>query len=133
MGCSGCLIEAILCQDERRVCNLLSAAVNVDYSDTYWVPRNSIFSYMAIFPTSFRGSPMLARQMSTASGQRCTHPQPLLEESLVSGLPANIALSVVIAAMLYTMNDFNGLQMLVESEKFDLREPLIFYMISKNS
>ena len=50
----------------------------------------------------------------------------------MSGRPANIALSVVLAALLYTTNDFNGLQMLVESGKFDLPEPLIFHMIRRN-
>ena len=86
MDCSGCLIETIVRQDERGVRNLLWATnVNVDYSDTYWVPRDSIFSYMAIFPNSFRGSTTLARRTSAAFEQRCTHPQPALEESLVSG------------------------------------------------
>ena len=49
-GCSNCLIETIVLHNEQRICQLLSA-VNVEFSDTYWIPRPSL-SFRATFPST---------------------------------------------------------------------------------
>ena len=125
LGCSGCLIEAIVLHDERILRKLRLSATDLEYSDTHWVPRVSPFSFMTTFPNSSRGSPMPS-QLNAEADLHCTH--PLLAETLEAGEPANIALSVILMSMLYSRTDFNGLQMLIESGKFDLSEPLIFHM-----
>ena len=52
----------------------------------------------------------------------------MLAETLAPGRPANIALSVVLVSMLNTTGEFNALQVLVDSQKFDLNEPLLFHL-----
>ena len=62
---------------------------------------------------------------------RCSH--PAVEETLVPGAPVNIAMSVVLTAMLHTTVDFNAFQIVAESQKFDLTEGLIFHGRERNS
>ena len=73
------------------------------------------------FPPPF---PFLSDSDSVTSGPQCAH--PIVEETLVPGEPANIAMSVVLSLMLHTTAKFNALQILMESHKFDMNEPLIF-------
>ena len=124
VGCSGCVIEAIERQNEQRLRELLSAA-NVEYSDTHWV---SVFQIklMASYPNRFRCFPMKSSTCSLTSEQQCDH--PIVEETLVPGEPANIAMSVVLSSMLHTTAEFNAFEMVVESHKFDMSEPLIFHL-----
>ena len=123
-GCSGCLIEAIERHDEHRLRNLLSAT-NVKYSDDYWVPRKTVFRFMAPFPNSIRRFPMLTTY-SQNSEHQCAH--PVVEETPVPGKPANIAMSVVLVSMLHTSAQFNAFQIVVESRKFDMNDSLIFHL-----
>ena len=120
-GCSGCLIEAIERRDEVSLRNLLSAA-NVEYSDTCWVPRAQLFGFKASFPNSFERFPVL---LLTSTSQ-CAH--RVVEETLLSGEPENIAMSVVLVSMLHTTAEFNAFQIIVESRKFNMNEPLIFHL-----
>ena len=53
----------------------------------------------------------------------------MLEETLAPWQPTNIAISVVLASILRSTAEFNALEVLFESEKFHLREPLIFHLI----
>ena len=127
-GCSGCLIEAIERHDERKLCELLSAA-NVEYSDTYWVPRDKLFKFVEPLSNSYWQFPVLLPSLEN-SVKQCSH--PVLEETLMPGEPANIALSVVLSSMLHTTAEFNAFKMVAESRKFEMNEPLIFHMRHKN-
>ena len=128
-GCSGCLIEAIELHDERRLHNLLSAS-NVEYSDDYWVPREKLIQFMTPFPNCKRRFPMLTSN-SLNSQHQCAH--PVIEETLVPGEPENIALSVVLVSMLHTTAQFNAFQIVIESRKLDMKEPLIFHLRIKRN
>ena len=124
-GCSGCLIDAIVRHDKRRFRHLLSDA-SAKFSETYWVPRESLFTHMENFWHSLRGFRTTQWTQLAANAEHCTH--PVLAETLAPGKPANIAVSVVLMSMLNTSGDFNVLQELVDSNKFDLSEPLLFQM-----
>ena len=127
-GCSGCIIDAIVSHDERRLLDLLSNA-NVKFSDTYWIPRVSFLPLMGKFWHSLRNfRTAQTSQVAATAEQHCSH--PVLAETLEAGKPANIAVSVALMAMLHTTDDFNALQVLVKSENFDpdLSEPLTFHI-----
>lgn len=49
------------------------------------------------------------------------------EQLLTPGKPTHIVISVVYTAMLHTTPKFNALQILAESDKFDLTEPVILH------
>ena len=74
-GCSGCLIDAIVRHDERRLRHLLSDA-SAKFSDTYLMPRESLLRRMAIFRHSIRGfrttqwTQLAAKAEHCASGAR---------------------------------------------------------------
>ena len=133
VGCSGCLIEAIERHEEGRLRNLLWAA-NVEYSDTYWVPRDSLLMFKEpflntaneYFACSCPRFPVLSNFFLLTASEHCTH--RIVEETLVPGQPVNIAMSVVLSSMLYTSVNFNAFQIVVESHKFDLNESLIFHL-----
>ena len=64
---------------------------------------------------------------------RCPHPTAI--ETLEAGCKQNsCVISVVLMAMLFSTPDFNALQILIESGRFDLRESLVFHQCynSKN-
>ena len=126
-GCSGCLIDAIERHDKRRLRNLLSAS-NVKYSDNYWVPREQLCQFMTPFSNSITRFPMLTTDFLYSKHQ-CV--DPVVEETLMQKEPANIAMSVVLVSMLHTTAQFNAFQIVVESRKFDLKEPLIFHLKKK--
>ena len=94
-SCSGCLIEAIECHDEVGLRNPLSA-MNMEYSDTYWVPRAKILEFVALFQNSFKDFPVLTH----ISKHQSSH--LLVEETLVTGETANIAMSVLLSSMLHS-------------------------------
>lgn len=123
-GCSGCLIDACVRHDERRLRHLLSDA-SVQFSDTYWVPRAHMETNE--FMENFIHSPptKLMTELSANAKLHCTH--PVLAETLEAGKPEHIALSVTLMSMLCTSRDFNALKMLIDSDKFDLSEPLLFH------
>ena len=114
---------------------MLSAA-DVEYSDTHWVPRDRIrifsnpLQYLTLTSTypSANRFPVLSNPESVTCNMQCEHP-------VVFGLlspgderkPVNIAMSVVLSSMLHTTAEFNAFQMVVDSRKFDMNEPLIFY------
>ena len=56
----------------------------------------------------------------------------MLDEMLEAGKPANFAVSVALMSMLNTSGDFIALQVLVDSDKFDLHEPLVFHIPPEN-
>ena len=123
---SGCLIDAIVCHDERRLRHLLSDA-SAKFSDTYWMRRESLLIRIAIFKPSIRGFRTTQwSKLAELDAEHCTH--PVLAETLAPGKPANIAVSVALMSMLHTSGHFNLLQVLVDSRKFDLSEPLLFHM-----
>ena len=125
-GCSGCIIDAIVSHDERRLLDLLSNA-NVKFSDTYWIPRVSFLPLMGKFWYTLRSfRTTQTSQLSATAEQHCSH--PVLAETLEAGKPANVAVSIALMSMLNTTDDFNALQVLVDSEKFDLSEPLVFHI-----
>ena len=124
-GCSGCLIDAIVRHDERKLRQLLSNA-SAKFSDTYWMPRESLLRRMENFWHSLRGLRTTQWTQLAENAEHCTH--PVLAETLAPGKPANIAMSVALMSMLHTKRYFNALQVLVDSEKFDLSEPLLFHM-----
>ena len=87
----------------------------------------SLLRRMTIFKQFLRGFRTTQRsQLAELDAEHCTH--PVLAETLAPGKPANIAVSIALMSMLHTSGDFNVLQMLVDSEKFDLSEPLLFHM-----
>ena len=130
VGCSGCLIEAIERHDERRLRELLSAE-KVQYSDTYWVLRANLLHFMTSISNFVWHYPMLTRTDSLTSQPLCAH--PLDEETPTPGQPAHIAMSVLLSSMLHTTAEFNAFQMLVESHKFDVNEPLMFHIMTKET
>ena len=74
LGCSDCLIEAIVLHDERRLHQLLSAD-SAEFSETYWVPRASVLDFMTSFPKSSRDPPLssqLAAQPSRTALILCS-------------------------------------------------------------
>ena len=71
--------------------------------------------------------PMLSDHYLRTDKWNCAHPR-VANETLVPGEPENIAMSVVLASMLHTTADFNAFQLVVESLKFDLSEPLILHV-----
>ena len=81
LGCSDCLIEAIVLHDERRLHQLLSAD-SAEFSETYWVPRASVLDFMTSFPKSSRDPP-LSSQLAAHAEPHCTH--PVLAETLETG------------------------------------------------
>ena len=128
VGCSGCVIEAIERHNESWLRTLLSAA-NVEYSDTHWVARDSLHNFMGSLsrPDSFQlRFPVLLNPYSVPYREKCTH--PIVEETLETGLPKNIVMSVVLAAMLHTTGKFNALQILVECHRFDIHESFVFHL-----
>lgn len=70
--------------------------------------------------------PVYSRTYSLTSQHNCTH--PIVEETPVAGRPANVAMSVVLSSMLHTTPEFNAFEMIIESHKFDMNEPLIFHL-----
>lgn len=133
VGCSRCLIEAIERHDERRLRDLLSA--NVQYSDTYWANRLKLkdrtvsckeyiekvgFDIFQHFPL------MLTNRESVACEELCTHRE--IDATATPGDYKNIAMSVVLAAMLHTTAEFNAFQVLIESHKIDMDKQLMFHM-----
>lgn len=129
LGCSGCLIEAIERGDELTVHQLLSEP-NVKFDDTFWTPYSSISLYMASF-SNIRGQcfPLLsARHIELAPRympMNCSHSQ--IEENLYPEQDHYMAISTMLTAMLHTTAEFNVLQILVDSQKFDMSEPLVFH------
>lgn len=128
--CSGCLIEAIERSDEATLRALLSAR-NVDFTDTYWAPRAGL-SFAANYPKwGYANVPLLSGRTAPVAHKRarneCTH--SMREQTLVPGKPSHVAMSVVLTAMLHATQQFDGLQLLLESRAFDLSEPLIFHWL----
>ena len=64
---------------------------------------------------------MLSNPYSTSSRQKCTH-AIVVEETVAPSRPA------MLASMLHTTAEFNALQMVVESRKFDVNGPLMFHL-----
>lgn len=127
-GCSGCLIEAIERADEAKLRRLLSAP-NLEFSDTYWTPPSGLMAFLAPYPQCSKCFPVLSTLLQLApryvEQKECEH--SVVEGSLVAGQPPLIAMSVVLVSMLYTKSRCNALQMLIDSQKFDLSEPLVFH------
>ena len=96
------------------------------FGDTYWMPCESLFKRTENFWHSFNGFRTSQWTQLAANDEHCTH--PVLAERLTPGKPANIAVSVALMSILNTTIYFNALQVLVDSEKFDLSEPLFFHM-----
>ena len=116
--------------NERRLRGLLLDS-NLKYSDTHWVRRSFVVKFTAAFPNDFKQIPVLMSDIPVKAQLRCAH--PAVEETLVPGAPVNIAMSVVLTAMLNTTVDFNAFQIVVNSKKFDLNEALIFHRRKWNS
>ena len=123
-GCSGCLIQAIVRGDEQRLRHLLSIE-SAQFSDIYWIPIESLDDIPRVINT-ITYLPDYCRMFNQLFEQQCTH--SMLAETLPSERPANIAISVVLMSMMYTTGEFNALQMLIDSHKFDLSEPLLFHV-----
>ena len=123
-GCSGCLIRAIVLHDVKTLRRLLSSD-SAEFSDTYWIPIASLDCIVAESDTlpEFR---TLFSQLVKKATKHCIH--SMLAETLSPGRPDNIALSFVLMAMLNTTSEFNPLQILIDSHKFDLSEPLLFHL-----
>lgn len=130
-GCSGCLIEAIECGDAATLRQLLSAQ-NVQFTDTYWTPRSFVSTFIAPYPNCCKCFLLLTTVSQVAprycQQKRCPHSTE--EGSLISGWPPHIAMSVMLSAMLFTTNEFNALQILIE--KFDMSEPIVFRWFFQN-
>lgn len=128
LGCSGCLIQAIERADENALRKLLSAETTFD--DTYWIPRSEIREFKYPFSGCGARFPVFSDRTSNSAIQ-CQH--ELHEGSLVPAMPTHIAMSVVATAMLYTTESFNALQIVVESQKFDMTEPFVFHWSENDS
>ena len=122
--CSGCIADAIVRHDEKALRQLLSDE-SAEFSDIYWIPI-AILDDKEANTYSMPEFRTLSSQLVANAEQQCTH--LMLAETLSPGRPANIAVSVVLMSMLNTNAEFNPLQMLIDSHKFDLSEPLLFHM-----
>lgn len=126
LACSGCLIEAIECRDEIALRRLLSAT-NFEFRDIYWVPRFDRYSQtIEPFEHCCKCFPLLSSRETRSPTKQCTHS---MEEPIEgTARDDHIPMSVVATAMLHTTAAFNALQILIESQKFDLSEPLVFHL-----
>lgn len=131
LGCSGCLIEAIERGDETTLRQLLPAP-NVEFHDSYWISRSSLSVLEAPNPERCKCFPVVSAASETAP--RCPQPEncshSIFERNLLPDVKKrlkHIAMSVVLSAMQHTTRHFNALQILVESQKFDMSEPVIFH------
>ena len=126
-GCSACLVAAIEHRDEAAVRRMLSDQT-VQYVDTVWLPLalNSKFRFIKHEPWSLTFVSCSVAESSQVCDNICPHPSAI--ESLETGQEIkSCAISVLLMAMLFSTPDFNALQILIESGRFDLREPLIFH------
>ena len=146
-GCSACLVAAIEHRDEASVRRML-ADKSVQYEDTVWLPliyhqlispltgisSNKLLSpFDPIEQVSFNGlfqytfvSCIVANNRRVGVNQ-CPHPVAI-ETLEVGEEPKSCVISVVLMAMLFSTPNFNALQILIESGRFDLREPLVFHL-----
>ena len=131
-GCLACLAAAIELLDEATVRRMLADS-SVQYADIVWLPlpigspfhiiksesSNQIFGkYSLMF--------CIAAENLQVGVNRGSHPTAI--ETLEAGRkPNSCAISVVLIAMLFSTPDFNALQIMLESGRFDLREPLVFH------
>ena len=138
-GCSACLVAAIELRDEAIV-RLMLADSSVHYADIVWLPlpirspfhmiesdsSNQIFGKYSLMSC-------IAAENLQVGVNRCPHPTAI--ETLEAWRhPNSCVISVVLMAMLFSTPDFNAMQILIESGRFDLREPLVFHQCynSKN-
>lgn len=132
LGCSGCLIEAIERCDEATLRQLLFEP-NVEFHDTFWIATPDVHKELLIAP--FRDGPecfpalfefKLASRFRRSPTQ-CAHSMEEGHLCDINSYPKRIAMSVVLTSMLHSTSEFNALQILVDSQKFDLSDYLIFH------
>ena len=131
-GCSACLVAAIEHRDNAAVRRML-ADQTVQYADIVWLPLplGSLFHAIdRVLRPLFRGYTIIS--CIAANNQRvginqCPH-SVAIETLEVGEEPKPCVISVVLMAMLFSTPDFNALQILIESGRFDMREPLIFHL-----
>ena len=122
-GCSAGLLAAIERGEEATLRQMLSDK-QVQYRDTVWLPTGSQFklinplnigiSIMSSIPANFP---------NILHPKQCPH--PIVTETLIAG--DLCAVSVVMSAMLFSTVDFNVLQILIKSGRFDFQEPLVYH------
>ena len=139
-GCSACLVAAIELRDEATVRRMFADS-NVQYADTVWLPlpirspfhmieshENRIFAALSSsrFFDKYSFMSCIAANNLQVGVNGCPHPTAI--ETLEAGYePKSCVISVVLMAMLFSTPKFNALQILIESGRFDLRDPLIFH------
>ena len=124
-GCSACLVAAIENRDEAAVCRML-ADLKVQYADTVLLlipmPLDSQFNLIEPVPGKIQYVSCIPAKSLHFGDDICPH------QSLATGQNLKLCfISVLLMAMLFSTTDFNALQILIESGRFDMREPLIFH------
>lgn len=102
------------------------------YRDTLWLPNTWPYNAIEFVPSrsGFLSCIPVKTPANSLAGARCPHPSVM--ETYVGRNPAACAVSVVLMAMLFSTAEFNVLQILRDSGKFDLREPLLFHQCRPN-
>ena len=85
--------------------------VQVDQSFEHWNQYNVI------------SSSRFSKHFTSETQKHCPH--PIVIDTLIAG--DSCAVSVVMSAMLFSTVDFNVLQILIESGRFDFQEPLVYH------
>ena len=128
-GCSACLIAAIERHDEATLRRLLDDQ-QVQYNDTVWLRIRSNFNM--IDPLHNGLNFLSCVPANSHENVACEHPI-ISEQPLEVGNPAACAISVVMMALLFSTADFNALQILIHSGRFNFREPLVYHLQRTNS
>lgn len=131
-GCSACLITAIERRNYVSIREMLSNR-KLYFRDTLWLP----IRYGSYFIKAIELSPVGIRFLSSIPSHlayppwQCHH--PFVKETYDCGSPEACAISVIVMAMLCSTPEFNALKILIDSDRFDLREPLLFHICQSNS
>ena len=100
----------------------------VQYADTVWLPLplDSQFHFIRPLPWRLKFASCSQAEFFEVCNNICRHPTAI--ETLTPGrYIKSCAISVLLMAMLFSTPEFNALQILIKSGRFDLREPLIFH------
>ena len=123
-GCSACLVEAIQQNDENWFRRLL-ADLQLSFNDTFSIPKwyKTVEDSLSIKWSSQHL--LIPRGGGSSSNQLCSH--VIVRENLDACTLQGTTISLVQMAMLFSTPEFNSLQLLINSGRFDLSEPIIFH------
>lgn len=83
--------------------------------------------YIAYAMDEYNCFPMLSKCTHSLEEQNGNPMEQMKEFGIWLKDPRYGAMSVVLASILYTTTKFNALQILIDSQKFDMSEPIIYY------